>query len=151
MPIKVFVDDKNNEIIVADDQEGILVFDRLANGDATPKRMIASHNMPNGVFVDNAHDELVVANWEHRSIEFYARNWNGPRPRPQRAIEIASPDVPVLGLGNPGALAFARDEIIAPNCVSHPGFTSYERSSNGAVYAKRHVEGDKTPDEPQHP
>ena len=59
--------------------------------------------------------------------------------------------MPVLGLGNPGALAFARDEIIAPNCVSHPGFTSYARSSNGAVYAKRHVEGDKTPDEPQHP
>jgi hypothetical protein len=56
MPIKVFVDDKNNELIVADDQEGILVFDRLANGNAMPKRMIASHNMPNGVFVDNAHD-----------------------------------------------------------------------------------------------
>jgi len=143
MPIKVFVDDKNNELVVADDQEGILIFDRLANGDAMPKRMIPSHNMPNGVFVDNAHDELVVANWEHRSIEFYPRNWNDPSPRPKRAIEIA-PDVPVIGLGNPGALAFARDEIIAPNCVSHPGFTSYERSSNGAVYAKRHVEGDKT-------
>jgi hypothetical protein len=143
MPIKVFVDDKNNELIVADDQEGILVFDRLANGNAVPKRMIASHNMPNGVFVDTAHDELVVANWEHRSIEFYARNWNGPRTGPKRAIEIA-PDVPVVGLGNPGALAFARDEIIAPNCVSHPGFTSYERSSDGAVYPKRHVEGDNT-------
>jgi hypothetical protein len=143
MPIKVFVDDKNNEVIVADDQEGILVFDRLANGDAMPKRMIASHKMPNGVFVDNAHDELVVANWEHRSIEFYARNWKDPGPRPKRAIEIA-PDVQVVGLGNPGALTFARDEIIAPNCVSHPGFTSYERSSNGAVYPKRHVEGDKT-------
>jgi hypothetical protein len=50
----------------------------------------------------------------------------------------------VVGLGNPGALTFARDEIIAPNCVSHPGFTSYERSSNGAVYAKRHVEGNNT-------
>ena len=143
MPIKVFVDDKNNESIVADDQEGILVFDRLANGDATPRRMIASHNMPNGVFVDNANDELVVANWEHRSIEFYPRNWNNPRPAPKRVIEVA-PDVPVIGLGNPGALAFARDEIIAPNCVSHPGFTSYERSSNGAVYAKRHVEGSNT-------
>jgi len=99
--------------------------------------------MPNGVFVDATHDELVVANWEHRSIEFYARNWNGPRPAPKRAIEIA-PDVPVVGLGNPGALAFARDEIIAPNCVSHPGFTSYERSSDGAVYPKRHVEGNNT-------
>jgi hypothetical protein len=86
MPINVFVDDKNDELIVADDQEGILVFDRLANGDATPKRMIASHNMPNGVFVDTARDELVVANWEHRSIEFYARNWIGPRPLPVRAI-----------------------------------------------------------------
>jgi hypothetical protein len=143
MPIKVFVDDKNNELIVADDQEGILVFDRLANGNAMPKRLIASHNMPNGVFVDGAHDELVVANWEHRSIEFYARNWSGPRTGPKRAIEIA-PDVPVVGLGNPGALAFARDEIIAPNCVSHPGFTSYERSSDGAVYPKRHVEGNNT-------
>jgi hypothetical protein len=143
MPIKVFVDDKNDELVVADDQEGILIFDLRANGDATPKRIIPSHNMPNGVFVDNTHDELVVANWEHRSIEFYPRTWNDPRPRLKRAIEIA-PDVPVIGLGNPGALAFARDEIIAPNCVSHPGFTSYERSSNGAVYPKRHVEGDKT-------
>ena len=143
MPIKVFVDEKNNELVVADDQEGILVFDRLANGNAMPKRMIASHNMPNGVFVDNAHDELVVANWERRSIEFYPRNWNNPRPRPKRAIEI-SPDVPVIGLGNPGALAFARDEIIAPNCVSHPGFTSYARGSDGAVYPKRHVEGNNT-------
>jgi DNA-binding beta-propeller fold protein YncE len=143
MPIKVFVDDRNNELVVADDQEGILVFDRLADGDAMPKRMIASHNMPNGVFVDNAHDELVVANWEHRSIEFYPRNWNGPRTAPKRAIEIA-PDVPVIGLGNPGALTFARDEIIAPNCVSHPGFTSYARGSDGAVYSTRHVEGSNT-------
>ncbi len=143
MPIKVFVDDKNNELIVADDQEGILVFDRLADGNAMPKRMIASHNMPNGVFVDNGRDELVVANWEHRSIEFYPRDWNGPQTAAKRAIEIA-PDVPVVGLGNPGALAFARDEIIAPNCVSHPGFTSYARGSDGAVYATRHVEGNNT-------
>jgi hypothetical protein len=103
MPIKVFVDDKNNEIIVADDQEGIIVFDRLANGNVAPKRMISSHAMPNGVFVDDAHDELVVANWERRSIEFYARKWDGSNhhPRPKRAIEIA-PTVPVMCIGNPG-------------------------------------------------
>jgi hypothetical protein len=145
MPVKVFVDDKNNELIVADDQEGIVVFDRLANGNAAPKRIISSHAMPSGVFVDDAHDELVVANWEHRSIEFYPRKWDATNhhPRPKRMIDI-NPKVPVIGLGNPGALAFARDEIIATNCVSHPGFSAYERSSNGAVYAKRHVEGDKT-------
>jgi hypothetical protein len=145
MPIKVFVDTKNDELIVADDQEGIIVFDRSANGNVAPKRMISTHAMPNGVFVDNANDELVVANWHQRSIEFYARKWDGRNrnPRPKRAIKIA-PNVPVIGLGNPGALAFARDEIIAPNCVSHPGFTTYARGSNGAVQAKRHVEGDNT-------
>ena len=145
MPIKIFVDNKNNELIIADDQEGILVFDRLANGNVMPKRMVSSHNMPNGVFVDEVHDELVVANWHHRSIEFYARKWDpkNHHPRPKRTIAI-NPDVPVIGIGNPGALAFARDEIIAPNCVSHPGFTTYERTANGAARAKRHVEGNKT-------
>lgn len=145
MPIKVAVDNKNNEIIVVDDQDGILVFDRLANGNVMPKRMINSHYMPNGVFVDEARDELVIANWHHRSIEFYARKWDNHshHPRPKRTIAI-NPNVPVTGIGNPGALTFARDEIIAPNCVSHPGFTAYERTANGAIHAKRHVEGNKT-------
>lgn len=143
MPIKVFVDEQ--ELIVADDQEGILVFDRLANGNVMPKRMIHSHNMPNGVFVDEEYDELVVANWFNRTIEFYARTWNPDdhHPLPKRTIAI-NPQVPVIGIGNPGALAYARDEIIAPNCVSHPGFTTYERTANGAVHPKRHVEGNKT-------
>src|SRR6266436_4674555 len=155
-PHGVWIDTSHSEIYVANyghlpqrapQMPSITVYDRLANGDTPPKRTIQGTRthlgMPIKVFVDDKNNELVVANWEHRSIEFYPRNWNDPSPRPKRAIEIA-PDVPVIGLGNPGALAFARDEIIAPNCVSHPGFTSYERSSNGAVYAKRHVEGDKT-------
>jgi len=98
--------------------------------------------MPNGVFVDNAHDELVVANWEHRSIEFYARNWNGPRPaRSARSRLRRTCRSSVSAI--PGRWRSPRRDHRA-NCVSHPGFTSYERSSDGAVYPKRHVEGNNT-------
>src|SRR5262249_4564016 len=144
MPIKVFVDDRANELIVADDQEGVLVFDRLAQGNARPVRMIHSHSMPSGIFVDEDRDELVVTNWLTRTIEFYPRTWDphDEHPHPKHTIAI-SPDVPVIGIGNPGALAFARDEIIAPNCVSHPGFAAYDRTANGAAASKRHVEGNK--------
>src|SRR5262249_37410975 len=134
-----------DELIVADDQEGVLVYDRLADGDVMPKRMIHSHAMPNGVFFDEVNNELVVANWNERTIQFFEPGWDPAdmHPQPKRTIAI-NPQDPVIVIGNPGALAFIRDELVAPNCVSHPGFSIYPRTANGIVRPLRLVEGHNT-------
>src|SRR5262249_45614975 len=118
---------------------------RLANGDIGPKRMIHSHAMPNGVFLDEVNDELVVANWFARTIQFFDPVWDPTNmdPAPKHTLAI-NPQEPVIVVGNPGALAFIRDELVAPNCVSHPGFSIYSRTANGIVRPLRLVEGHNT-------
>ena len=95
MPIKVFRDDKNDELVVADDQRH-LILDRRANGDGPSS--FAQH-AERGVF-DNTRD----GPWSRTGS---TGRWSSihelgmTRAGFKRAIEIA-PDVPVIGLGNPG-------------------------------------------------
>ncbi len=111
------MDTGRREIVVADGSptNTLLFFDRNANGDVQPLRIIKGPHTglsnPTGVFVDEVHNEVLVANWGNHTVTVYPRGAEGDA-RPLRVISPTTSQV-AAGIGNPGAIYVdpERDEI----------------------------------------
>lgn len=146
LPIGLFVDPFHDELYVRNaGSQTVLVFARTAEGDAAPIRVLASTAIfPNAVdlFVDLAHDELVVANRnfpDPSTILVFARTAEG-NAAPLR--EIAGP---AAGLTGDGAYAVAvdsfHDEILV---TRHDSIRVFARTAAGDVAPLRAIEGAAT-------
>ncbi len=120
-PMGVAVDAIHNEIAVANyGSNSILIFHRTDHGDVTPERVIHGDQTgiagPMGVAVDTKNDELWVSNSDDHSSVVFSRTAEG-NVAPRRVLRNAPPGAPVVGFGNPGALAYdsKRDELLVPN------------------------------------
>ncbi|HEX6463415.1 MAG TPA: hypothetical protein VFZ98_03135, partial [Vicinamibacterales bacterium] len=95
----------------------ITVYDADAKGDAAPLRTIAGAlsqvDWPMGVAVDEANDELVVANNGDNSILVFARTATG-NVQPKRVIRG-----PLTGINGPMGVSLAKDEIFVANFGDH--------------------------------
>ncbi len=82
------LDPINNEILVPEGGR-VLVFDRTANGDVPPKRILNNANRGGGIVVDAVHDLLIVGsggnNRNPGSIQIFDRTASGDTP-PLRVI-----------------------------------------------------------------
>ena len=120
-PMGISVDTVHNEIAVANfGNNAILIFHRTDQGDVVPVRILHGNLTgiagPMGVAVDVRDDELWVSNSDDHSALVFARTAEG-NVSPKRVIRNAPPGTPVVGFGNPGALAYdsKRDELLVPN------------------------------------
>jgi hypothetical protein len=108
---RVFIDPANNEYYLPVAPNTILVFDRLANGDVPPKRVISFGEpgdririgMP--VAVDPIRNLLVV-NAGQRGFMIFDRTVSGKNPKPKGVIAG-----PATGVGNHG---YGATQVYAP-------------------------------------
>lgn len=121
LPLGIFVDHLHDEIAVANDgTDSIVFFSRTARGDVAPSRILQGPatglKNPVGVYFDLKNDEIWVSNWGNRTMTVYRRTAQG-NTAPLRTISVAPRHEPVLGLGNPGAVAYdpTMDELLVPN------------------------------------
>lgn len=121
LPMKIFVDTKNDEIFVANSgTSSILVFSRAASGDVAPIRKIQGPatrlKKPVGLFVDTKNDEVWATNPEEHSATVYKRTAEG-NVAPLRILKAAPDGAPAPGIGNPGGIAYdsTRQQILVPN------------------------------------
>jgi DNA-binding beta-propeller fold protein YncE len=109
-PMGIAVDTVNNEIFVTNLRNTgsgleyfITVYERTANGDATPLRTVigASTGLdyPAGIVVDTVNNEILATNYFNSTITVYARTANG-NVSPVRTIAGAS-----TGLASPWGIA----------------------------------------------
>lgn len=112
----------------------ITVFDGDANGDVAPLRVIqgplSQIDWPMGVAVDEANDEIVVANNGDNSILVFARTSAGNVP-PKRVIRGA-----LTGVKGPMGVAVAKDEIYVANFGDHTALV-FGRLAAGNVRPRR--------------
>lgn len=120
-PMGISLDPVHNEIAVASyGNNSILFFRREDNDNATPMRVVRGDRTgilgPMGVAIDNKNDELWVTNYRDHSALVFSRDAQG-NVAPKRILRNAPEDTPVVGFGNPGAVAYdsKRDEILVPN------------------------------------
>ena len=120
-PSGIVVDPEHDELFVANDSgNSILVFRASASGDAEPIRVLQGPKSliqnPTGVYLDSENDELWVANFGNHTATVYNRTAAGDTA-PLRVIRSAPFDEPVLGISNPGSVAYdsKREEILVPN------------------------------------
>jgi DNA-binding beta-propeller fold protein YncE len=152
-PHGVFLDGKNNEIIVANhdswggaDGEGdtgrfvpfsITVYPREANGDIAPVRTIAGPDtqlvLPMKLHVDTVNNEIAVANGDD-SVLIFSRTADG-NVAPVRKIHG-----PSTGLSNPTGLYIdaKNNEIWVANPGDH-SLKVFPRTANGDVKPRRVV------------
>lgn len=108
----------------------IKVYARAASGDAAPLRVIQGPktrlNLPLGVYVDQAHDQIAVANDGGDSILFFSRTARGD-VAPVRTLEG-----PATGLKNPVGvyLDAQHDELWVSNWGNRTA-TVYKRTAQG--------------------
>lgn len=121
LPMKIHLDTVHNELAVANSgTEAILIFARTAGGDVAPLRRIQGPHTrlkkPSGVFIDSKNDEIWVANSSDHTATVYPRTADGD-VAPLRIIRTAPDDVQVVGIGNPGGIAYdsIRQQILVPN------------------------------------
>lgn len=120
-PMGIAVDAIHNEIAVANyGNNSILIFRRTDHGNVAPVRVIHGNLTgiagPMGVAIDVKNDELWVTNAATHSALVFSRTAEG-NVAPKRVLRNAPPGAPVVGFGNPGALAYdsKRDELLVPN------------------------------------
>jgi DNA-binding beta-propeller fold protein YncE len=120
-PMGVGIDTVHNEIAVASyGSNSILIFRRDDEGDAAPVRVLRGNQTgilgPMGVAIDTKNDELWVTNYRDHSALVFPRTAQG-NIAPKRVLRNAPPGVPVVGFGNPGAVAYdsRRGQILVPN------------------------------------
>lgn len=120
-PMGIHADTINNEIAIANNADNsILIFRRSDRSDAQPARVIRGSDTnlsrPMGVYIDHKNDELWVANFGNHSINVYPRTAKG-NVAPNRILRGAPEGTPVVGFGNPMAIAYnaVRQEILVPN------------------------------------
>ena len=115
----VFVDEVNNEIIVANNGDNaVLVFDRTATGDVAPRRVIrgARTGIKGPMGVAMSKDEIWVANFGDHTALVFPRTAAG-NVAPRRILRNAPAGKETSGFGNPYAVAYdtKRQEILVPN------------------------------------
>jgi hypothetical protein len=145
LPVGVFVDTVNDELIVANgNDDSITVYPRTATGNVAPIRKLhgaaTGLGAPLGVIVDNVNNELLVANFRdtERSITVYARTATGDTA-PLRTIRG-----PATGLDPQSvALDLVHDELVVAN-IAPPSITVYARTANGNVPPLRTLQGPAT-------
>ena len=100
--------------------DSIVVFRTTDGGNVAPIRVIKGPRTklryPHGVFLDEANQALVVANFGNHSITVYPRTAEGDTP-PLRVIRAAPEGTPTPLFGAVGALEYdtKRGQILAPN------------------------------------
>ncbi len=120
-PMGLSVDSIHDEIAVASyGNNSILVFHRTDDGEAAPVRVLRGSRTgivgPMGVAIDTKNDEIWVTNYGDHSAVVFSRTAEGNVP-PVRVLRNAPAGTPVVGFGNPGAIAYdsKRDELLVPN------------------------------------
>lgn len=120
-PMGISLDSVHNEVAVASHgNNSILIFRRTDKGDVAPLRMIRGNRTglagPMGVAIDGKNDELWVTNYADHSAVVFSRSAQG-NVAPKRVLRNAPRGTPVVGFGNPGAIAYdsKRDELLVPN------------------------------------
>jgi DNA-binding beta-propeller fold protein YncE len=112
----------------------VTVFDGDASGDAAPLRVIqgplSQINWPMGVAVDEANNEIIVANNGDNSILVFPRTASGDVP-PKRVIRG-----PLTGVKGPMGVAIAKDEIYVANFGDHTALV-FPRLAGGNVRPRR--------------
>lgn len=114
----------------------ITVYTGNANGDVDPKRRIQGPltrlNWPMSIDVDEAHDEIAVANNGDSSILIFGREADGDAP-PVRILKG-----PRTGIVGPMGVAYDRknDELWVANYGDHTAL-AFARSASGNVAPKR--------------
>ena len=112
----------------------ITVYDGDAKGDAAPLRTITGPlsqvDWPMGVAVDEANNELFVANNGDNSILVFARTATG-NAQPKRVIRG-----PLTGVKGPMGVSVAKDEIFVANFGDHTALV-FPRLAAGNVAPRR--------------
>ena len=112
----------------------ITVYEGDAKGDVAPLRTIAGPlsqiDWPMGVAVDEANNELFVANNGDNSVLVFARTANG-NAQPKRVIRGAA-----TGIKGPMGVAIAKDEIFVANFGDHTALV-FPRLAAGNAAPKR--------------
>jgi hypothetical protein len=141
LPVGVFVDTVNDELIVANgNDDSITVYPRTATGNVAPLRKLqgAATGLagPLGVVVDAVHNELVVSNNGGGSITVYARTADG-NTAPVRTIQGVT-----TGLDSPQSVAvdLTHDELVVANFTSS-SVTVYARAATGNAAPLRTLQG----------
>jgi len=114
----------------------ITIYDGDATGDVAPLRTIVGSstqiNWPMGVVVDEANDEIIVANNGASSVLVFPRTANGDIP-PKRILRG-----PLTGIKGPMGVAIAKDEIWVANFGDHTALV-FPRLASGNVVPRRIV------------
>ncbi len=120
-PMGLSVDAVHNEVAVANyGNNSVLVFGRTDDGDVAPVRVLRGSRTgivgPMGVAIDTKNDEIWVTNYGDHSAAVFSRTAEGNVP-PLRVVRNAPAGTPVVGFGNPGAIAYdsKREELLVPN------------------------------------
>jgi len=112
----------------------LTIFDGDAKGDAAPLRTIAGPltrlDWPMGVAVDEANNEIIVANNGDNSVLVFKRTANG-NVQPARVIRGAA-----TGIKGPMGVTLAKDEIWVANFGDHTALV-FPRTAAGDVAPKR--------------
>jgi DNA-binding beta-propeller fold protein YncE len=112
------VDTDHNQIIVANvGTSSILFFERDADGDVSPIRVIEGPQTgimyPSGTTLDKEKDEIWVSNWGNHTATVYPRTAKG-NVAPLHTIAASSKGKVAVGLVNPGSVSYdpVRKEIL---------------------------------------
>ncbi|MBI1872462.1 MAG: hypothetical protein HYS05_01075 [Acidobacteria bacterium] len=112
----------------------ITVFDGDASGDVVPKRVIqgplSQIDWPMGVAVDEANDEIIVANNGDHSVLVFPRTATGDGA-PKRVLRG-----PLTGIKGPMGVAMTKDEIWVANFGDHSAVV-FPRLAAGNVRPRR--------------
>jgi DNA-binding beta-propeller fold protein YncE len=112
----------------------VTIFDGDAKGDVAPLRIISGPqsqiDWPMGIAVDEANNEIVVANNGDNSVLVFDRMASGDAP-PKRVIRGAR-----TGIKGPMGVATAHDEIIVANFGDHTALV-FPRTAVGNAAPKR--------------
>lgn len=118
-PMGLAVDTANNEIAIASNgNDAILFFERTAEGNVQPTRVIRGARTgiksPMGVAVHG--NELWVANFGEHTALVFPRTAAG-NVAPTRVLRNAPRGTPTTGIGNPYAVAYdsKRKQLLVPN------------------------------------
>jgi len=146
-PFGLGLDLVHNEIVVSNSgNNSITVYSRTENGGAAavPLRIIGPGgtsllNGPEGLALDLAHDEIVVANFGNDTITVYSRTENGgATATPLRTISgVVNTQ---LNLPEDIAIDSARNEIFVAN-FGNDTITVYRRTANGDIAPLRIIGG----------
>jgi 6-phosphogluconolactonase (cycloisomerase 2 family) len=103
-PADIVVDSKANEILIANKSgDSIVVFNRTANGDAYPKRVIKGSNTtirwPNNLVINPVTEEIIVANdLSNQVLAFPLSSDNDVSPSWHQYLDVGMWEADVIGV-----------------------------------------------------